>query len=160
MSKRKFSAANGYAGKFLDLQKFRLLSLRDELLDSIAGITKDSLRVGPEGSEASAGGMHMADAGSDTYDRGFALSTLSRGQDALYEIDDALSRLAKGVYGICEISGNAIPENRLAAIPFARYTVQEQGRREKEFLGRGVVPTVSLFGLDDAESDEDESGAN
>jgi hypothetical protein len=59
-------------------QKTKLLQLRDTLLDSMMGVSRDTLRSRAEGSEASAFGMHQADAGSDAYDRDFALSLLSR----------------------------------------------------------------------------------
>ena len=61
------------------------------MVDSMAGVAQDTLRSRAEGSEASAFGMHQADAGSDAYDRDFALSLLSQEQDALYEIDQALA---------------------------------------------------------------------
>ncbi len=71
------------------------------------GVAKDSLRSRAEGSEASAFGMHQADAGSDAYDRDFALSLLSQEQDSLYEINEALKRFETGTYGVCEISGKS-----------------------------------------------------
>src|ERR1700674_4187662 len=46
-------------------QKDKLLQLRDAMVDSMAGVAKDNLRSRAEGSEASAFGMHQADAGSD-----------------------------------------------------------------------------------------------
>ena len=67
----------------------RLLVLRDAMLDSMSGVAQDNLRSRAEGNEASAFGMHQADAGSDAYDRDFALNLLSQEQDALYEIDEA-----------------------------------------------------------------------
>src|SRR5439155_466213 len=91
------------------------LQLRDAMADSMAGVAQDTLRSRAEGSEASAFGMHQADAGSDAYDRDFALSLLSQEQDALYEIDQALKRIELGTYGKCEMSGKQIPRtpNRL-----------------------------------------------
>ena len=74
------------------------------MVDSMAGVAQDTLRSRAEGSEASAFGMHQADAGSDAYDRDFALSLLSQEQDALYEIDQALKRIEIGTYGVCEMS--------------------------------------------------------
>src|SRR5256714_7645609 len=71
---------------FVRKQKDKLLQLRDAMVDSMAGVAQDTLRSRAEGSEASAFGMHQADAGSDAYDRDFALSLLSQEQDALYEI--------------------------------------------------------------------------
>src|ERR1700720_4747321 len=90
-------------------QKEKLLNLRDAMVDSMAGVAQDTLRSRAEGSEASAFGMHQADAGSDAYDRDFALSLLSQEQDALYEIDQALKRIELGTYGVCEMSGKQIP---------------------------------------------------
>jgi DnaK suppressor protein len=87
------------------------------MVDSMAGVAQDTLRSRAEGSEASAFGMHQADAGSDAYDRDFALSLLSQEQDALYEIDQALRRIELGTYGKCEMSGKQIPRARLEAIP-------------------------------------------
>src|SRR5438105_13154223 len=78
---------------FIRKQKEKLLQLRDAMVDSMAGVAQDTLRSRAEGSEASAFGMHQADAGSDAYDRDFALSLLSQEQDALYEIDQALKRI-------------------------------------------------------------------
>src|SRR5947209_3357478 len=78
---------------FTRAQKEKLLQLRDAMVDSMAGVAQDTLRSRAEGSEASAFGMHQADAGSDAYDRDFALSLLSQEQDALYEIDQALKRI-------------------------------------------------------------------
>ncbi len=153
---------------FLKKQKAKLLALRDGMLDSMAGVAKDNLRSRAEGSEASAFGMHQADAGSDAYDRDFALSLLSQEQDALYEIEEALKRIENGTYGVCEISGKPIPHPRLEAIPFARYTVECQSQIEKQKKAIRVrQPVTSLFGLTEeetsgaaAESEEEESSSS
>jgi len=149
---------------FLKKQKEKLLALRDGMLDSMAGVAKDNLRSRAEGSEASAFGMHQADAGSDAYDRDFALSLLSQEQDALYEIEEAIKRIDSGTYGVCEMSGKAIPHPRLEAIPFARCTVECQSQIEKQRKAVRVrQPVTSLFGLTEeeagsaAESEEEEA---
>lgn len=146
---------------FLAKQRERLLILKDTLLDSMNGVAKDSLRSRAEGSEASAFGMHQADAGSDAYDRDFALSLLSQEQDSLYEIDQALKRIETGSYGVCEISNKAIPHARLEALPFTRYTVECQAEIEKRNrFSRVRQPVTSLFGLGDDEGgdgDDDDS---
>ncbi len=142
---------------FLARQQDRLLQLRDSLLDAMAGVAKDNLRSRAEGSEASAFGMHQADAGSDAYDRDFALSLLSQEQDALYEIEEALKRIELGSYGICEMSGKPISHPRLEALPFARCTVECQSQLEKQSkVSRARVPVTSLFGLTDEEPGEKE----
>lgn len=146
---------------FLRKQKAKLLQLRDTLLDSMMGVSRDTLRSRAEGSEASAFGMHQADAGSDAYDRDFALSLLSQEQDALYEIEEALKRIEGGTYGVCEMSGKPIPHARLEAIPFARFTVECQTQIEKQKKAlRTRQPVTSLFGLTEDEGgdgDEDDT---
>src|SRR5213592_2910249 len=146
---------------FTKAQKEKLLQLRDAMVDSMAGVAQDTLRSRAEGSEASAFGMHQADAGSDAYDRDFALSLLSQEQDALYEIDQALKRIELGTYGVCEMSGKPISHARLEAIPFARFTVECQSQLEKQNKASRVRQSVtSLFGLTDeegAEAEEEEA---
>ena len=142
---------------FVRKQKENLLQLRDAMVDSMAGVAQDTLRSRAEGSEASAFGMHQADAGSDAYDRDFALSLLSQEQDALYEIDQALKRIEMGTYGKCEMSGKPIPHARLEAIPFARFTVECQSQLEKQNKASRVRQSVtSLFGLTEEEGGEAE----
>jgi DnaK suppressor protein len=158
-------ANSGKQTPFLTKQRERLLALRDNILDSMNGVAKDTLRSRAEGSEASAFGMHQADAGSDAYDRDFALSLLSQEQDALYEIEEALKRVETGDYGMCEMSGKPIAHARLEAIPFARYTVECQAQIEKtNKIQRSRTPVTSLFGLTDgeeaAESEEEEAPAD
>ena len=144
--------------KFLEQQNKKLLDLRDHILDQMQGVAQDNLRSRPEGNEASAFGMHQADAGSDAYEKDFALSLLSQEQDALYEIEQALKRIEVGTYGICEMSGKPIPLSRMEAIPFARHTVECQAQVEKELKGRSRWDTAPQF-MDSTESffEEEES---
>jgi RNA polymerase-binding transcription factor DksA len=140
---------------FLKKQQKRLLDLRDTLMDAMAGVAQDNLRTRSEGSEASAFGMHQADAGSDAYDRDFALNLLSQEQDALYEIEEAIKRVSEGTYGTCEISSKPISKARLEAIPFARLTVECQAQLEKEQRNGYQRHSVrSLFGLNSEEGSE------
>ncbi len=55
-------------------------------------------------------------------ERDLALS--AQAQAAVEEIDHALAKFDLGTYGICEISGDAIPAERLDAIPWARERVE------------------------------------
>lgn len=142
---------------FVKLAKQKLLDLKDSLMDSMTGTASETLRNKAEGSEASAFGMHQADAGTDAYDRDFALSLLSQEQDALYEIEEALKRIEAGTYGICEMSNKRIPQARLEALPFARFTIECQQQYEKEVgPNSGRRQVRSLFGLMGSEDDEDD----
>ncbi len=55
-------------------------------------------------------------------ERDLALSAQAR--QAVEEIDRALTKMADGTYGICEVSGDPIPKERLEAIPWARERVE------------------------------------
>lgn len=103
-----------------------LFGLRKRLKNQMLGLAEHSAQ------EISSFGMHMADAGTDHFDRDFALSLLSADRDALYEVEQALKRIQKGTYGVCEMTGKPIPKSRLDAIPWARYTVESQVLLEKE----------------------------
>jgi RNA polymerase-binding transcription factor DksA len=151
------TGTNGsHPAAFVAKQKQRLLDLRDELVDAMSGMTRDTIRNAPEGSEASGSGMHQGDAGSDAYDRDFALSVLAKEQDALYEIEQALRRIQSGTYGVCEISLRKIPQARLEVIPFARLTVEEQAQWEKEYGNRRFRPSNEVgFSGGNTSDDED-----
>ncbi|MDG1358090.1 MAG: TraR/DksA C4-type zinc finger protein [Akkermansiaceae bacterium] len=130
---------------FAKKQHQKLLDLRDGILDAMYGVTHDTLK-NTDGMETGGGGMHTGDAGSDSYDRDFALNLLAKEQDALSEIEQAITRAETGVYGVCEMSGELIPNERLEAIPFARYTVGCQSRWEKEH-GNNRHSPKSEFGF-------------
>ena len=131
---------------FAKKQYQRLLDLRDGIMDAMNGITHDTLK-NTDGMETGGGGMHTGDAGSDSYDRDFALNLLAKEQDALSEIEQAITRCETGVYGVCEMSGDKIPNERLEAIPFARYTVQRQAEWEKSNNGGRNNGGKSEFGF-------------
>jgi len=145
-----------FSSTFLEKQKTKLAELRDHILDQMQGVAQDSLRE-PASGGGSAFGMHQADAGSDAYEKDFALSLLSQEQDALYEIEEALKRIEAGSYGVCEMSGQPIPVNRLEAIPFARFTVDCQSRFEQENKGRNRWESTQPF-LETADTSEEEGG--
>ena len=111
-----------------DWDRYRqiLLDLRDQLVRQMNGLAKESAEQLPGYS------MHMADSGTDNFDRDFALSLLSSDQDAIYEIDEALKRIERGSYGVCELTGKPIPKARLDAIPWARFTVEAQAQLERD----------------------------
>ncbi len=155
VAKVSSNGGGSHSAAFVDKQRQRLLELRDTLVDSMSGMTRDTIRNAPEGSEASGSGQHQGDAGSDAYDRDFALSVLAKEQDALYEIEQALRRIKGGTYGVCEISEVKIPVARLEAIPFARLTVECQAQWEKEYGNRRFRPSDEV-GFSGGVQEEDE----
>jgi DnaK suppressor protein len=133
--------------------KNNLLELRERLRDQMDGLAKES-------AEQMAGySLHMADSGTDNFDRDFALSLLSSDQDAIYEIEEALRRMQRGTYGTCELTGKPIPKARLDAIPWTRFTVEAQSQLEREGALRqkrlGSLGTVDATGVIEVEDDDD-----
>jgi RNA polymerase-binding transcription factor DksA len=130
-----------------------LLELRDQLLKQMSGLAKESAQ------ELAGYSLHMADSGTDNFDRDFALSLLSSDQDAIYEIEEALKRIEKNSYGICELTGKPIPKARLEAIPWTRFTVQAQAQLEREGALRqrrlGPLGTVDSVGVAEVEEEEE-----
>lgn len=118
--------------KYLRYYKL-LIQLRDHVDSGLTLHAEDTLKRSnrEDSGDLSGYGQHMADAGTDNFDRDFALSLVSNEQEALYEIQEAIQRIKKGTYGICETSGKPIPKERLLAVPFARYSVESQADIEK-----------------------------
>lgn len=144
---------------FLAKQYVRLVEIKDILIDTITLTGKDHLRTRAENSEASANGMHMGDAGSDAYDRGFALASISRQSDSLSEIEAAIKRILDGSYGCCQDCGKPIPKPRLVALPFTQLGVDCQSAREKSGRNTGPAraPRTPIFGgFDNAEEETEE----
>lgn len=130
-----------------------LLLLREQLVNQMGGLARESAE------EMAGYSLHMADSGTDNFDRDFALSLLSSDQDALYEIDEALKRIEKDTYGVCELTGKIIPKARLDAIPWARFTVDAQRELEREGALRqrklGALGTLEGNGSSEPDDDDD-----
>lgn len=117
---------------FLEEQKKALLDLRDKLLPNMQDVTRDHLRSGAS-NVSSSSGQHIGDAGSEAEVRDLTIRLLGKDREQLFEIDEALERIRRGFYGICEISLEIIPKKRLQARPFCRLTVKCQEEFEKKY---------------------------
>lgn len=110
-----------------------LLDLRASLTEGIERHSEETLKrsAKDDAGDLSAYGQHMADAGTDTFDRDFALSMVASEQEALSEIDAAIKRINDGTYGVCEITQKPIAKERLLAVPFTRYSAEAQKDLER-----------------------------
>jgi len=130
-----------------------LVDLRERLRNQMNGLARESAE------EMASYSLHMADSGTDNFDRDFALSLLSADQDAVYEIEEALKRIEKGTYGICELTAKQIPKTRLDAIPWTRFTVEAQAQLERDGALRqrrlGALGTVDSTGATEVEEEEE-----
>ena len=145
---------------------FRLLmDLRNHVTGQLDQHTEDTLKRSSkdDAGDLSSYGQHMADAGTDTFDRDFALSLVSSEQEALSEIEAAIQRIRTGTYGICEITQKPIAKERLLAVPFTRYSAEAQKEIERNRYrtrtGAGLFGEIgeegaSLSGGGDDDGDE------
>lgn len=115
--------------KELDRYREILLQKRSELVGDIANIEDEALR-------ASSGSLstlpqHMAEQGSDAFDQAISLDLAQVDRHLLREIDAALKRIDDGTYGICERTGKRIAPERLAELPWARYSIEAAREMER-----------------------------
>lgn len=140
-----------------------LIDLRTSLTEGIERHSEETLKRSSkdDAGDLSAYGQHMADAGTDTFDRDFALSMVASEQEALSEIDAAIKRIHDGTYGICEITQKPIARDRLLAVPFTRYSAEAQKDIERNRLrSRTQAGLFGEMGEDGAGRSDDDGGGD
>jgi DnaK suppressor protein len=101
----------------------KLLALRDRLAGDVSSLADEALQSQDEASgNLSHVPLHMADLG--TYEREFTLGLLENEEQTLDEIAAALGRIEQGTFGHCAGCRQAIPKDRLHALPYARCCVE------------------------------------
>ena len=118
-------AAKKYSKKKLALFKkhieAKLKNLTDDLDDS-----RDSLEsnTGSDSlAQESVYSVHMADAGTDSYEREKGYHFINRKTDYIKALTTALERIEDGTFGVCVITGELIPEERMLEVPNATKSV-------------------------------------
>lgn len=127
-----------------DLERFRgiLQQLEGRVSADYQHLTDEAL----ENFNDSRSPQHLAELGTDAYEREFSLRFAESDHQVLQEIRAALSRIDKGTYGLCErclAAGKShtkasIPKTRLKEIPYARNCVSCEREREEQGT-RGAV---------------------
>jgi RNA polymerase-binding protein DksA len=119
----------------IEILEQTLLEKRREILRNVTEFEDEALkqsRLDASG-DLSSMPIHMADLGTDNYEQEFALDLMGSERKLLNEIDDALQRIEKGTYGVCEGTGKPICKARLKAQPWARYSVEYARKLEQGF---------------------------
>ncbi len=115
-------------------EKFKktLLREREKITGEIALLSESALSSSQRESSGDLSGysLHMADMGTDTFQRDLELGLVSKEQEILYKIDEALRMIEDGTYGICQTCGKPIKESRLRAVPFAKLCIACQEKEE------------------------------
>jgi RNA polymerase-binding protein DksA len=130
--------------KFLASQRQALLALKRQVYEQLRIITPFDKSSGQD-----FGDIALADEQSN-----LDMNVNEMTYDTLKDIDEALGRLTRGTYGICEMTGELIPVARLEALPFARCTVEAQRSAERHRAGRQRAVGLSF---DDAPTEADEA---
>ncbi len=111
-----------------------LLQKRRELMEQLGYIRETSFSdtIKDASGENSAYTFHMADQGTDTQEREKAFLFAYREGRLIYHIDEALQRIEKGTYGLCQNCGKPISPERLEAVPHARLCIECKAKEEAE----------------------------
>jgi DnaK suppressor protein len=117
-----------------DLEKYEklLLSRRAELMQELGQLQKSGLNstVKDASGEISSYSTHMADQGTDSFEREKTFQLASKGGRFLHHIDEALRRIKDKTYGKCLECGKEISRARLEAVPHARYCIECKEKEE------------------------------
>ncbi|MFA5251673.1 MAG: TraR/DksA C4-type zinc finger protein [Phycisphaerae bacterium] len=138
-----------------EIEKFKaqLLAKRDEIMNNVTHMEDETLRK--QRSDLSNMPIHLADAGTDTFELENTLGLVGSERKLLQEIDDALERIENDTYGICEGgTEHPIPKVRLKAIPWTRYCVKCASLSEKGLLSREEPRRDSDYGRISEEQDD------
>ena len=114
-----------------ELEQYRLLLLekRNELLGDVVSMSNEALH----GDDADLSHMpiHMADVGSDQFEKELTLGLVESERAMLQEIDEALQRIDDRTYGVCQATGKPIAKARLKIKPWAKYSVEAAREMER-----------------------------
>jgi RNA polymerase-binding transcription factor DksA len=111
----------------------RLAAERERLENVKSSLEADGLGTESESeslSELSDADQHQADTATETFDRERDFSILEQVEAELHDVERALQRLDEGTYGRCEACGEPIEEERLEALPAARFCLKHQAMAE------------------------------
>lgn len=116
------------------LKKFQelLIKEKEKLLKGKVHI-EEILKKSPKEAtgELSTYRTHIADLGSDTFQKEIAAYLTTQETQILMKIDNALRKIEEGIYGKCERCNKEIDEGRLEAIPYAEFCIDCQRELEK-----------------------------
>lgn len=116
-----------------ELTRFRemLLRKRAELVGDVSQMEREALQGSGSLSNMP---QHMAEQGSETYDTTLSLDLAAADRKLIKEIDDAIARIDRGTYGICEFTGKPIKPDRLEELPWARYSIEAARELERRSM--------------------------
>jgi len=117
-----------------DFAQFKkiLLALRAKLVGKVDYMQEEALKKSRQDASGDLSNVpiHMADVGTDNYERELMIELIQSGEASVRSIDDALEKIEEGTFGICESCEKKINKERLKAVPYARLCVNCQRKEE------------------------------
>ncbi|MBU6391668.1 MAG: TraR/DksA C4-type zinc finger protein [Planctomycetota bacterium] len=109
-----------------------LLSIRERLVGKVDFMQEEALKKSRQDASGDLSNVpiHMADVGTDNYERDLMIELIQSGEQGLRDIDIALEKIEEGTFGICEICRKKINKERMRAVPSASLCIDCQ--REEE----------------------------
>jgi RNA polymerase-binding protein DksA len=113
--------------------KAKLLDEKKRVVEEMGELQNENLKtsIADKSGENSRYSFHLGDTASLAYGREFSMGLAERQQKYLVQIDEALQRIEDGTYGICLVSNESIPIERLEEVPVAKYSVKGKEILEK-----------------------------
>ena len=108
----------------------RLDEERDRLTRTLAELEEQSDAQKESLQELSVYDQHQGDIGTETFEMEKDASIIESVRAGLEDIEAATARLDKGTYGTCQRCGEPIADERLEAVPAARYCLEHQAEVE------------------------------
>ena len=122
--------------KVAELAQYKtiLLDLRKKLVGNVTFMEDEALGKSRQDASGDLSNVpiHMADVGTDNYDRDLTIGLIQNGEEELKAIDNALERIGDKTYGSCEECGKKIAKARLTALPYVHNCIECQRLEEEE----------------------------
>jgi RNA polymerase-binding protein DksA len=124
----------------LEYFKGKLLAEKQKVLEEMGDLQQDNLKqsISDAAGENSRYSYHLGDVASLSYGREFSMGLAERQQKYLEQIDEALSRVEDGTYGICKVTGEPIDAERLEEVLVAKYSVKGKEILERRKRQQGL----------------------
>lgn len=124
------------------MNRLMVLKFKKLLLKEREKLEKDIKHLEFKTREDSSGDLsthtyHIADVGTDNFDKDMNLGLCGTEQELLQEVDTALDRIKNGSYGRCEICKDDIPQKRLRVVPYAHFCLKCKEKIEEEKRAKG-----------------------
>ena len=137
--------------------RLRLMRMRDIMTGQIDFLVTDNLNRSANDNDLD---FRSEEAGTDHFDRDFALNRAGLNQDTVFEIDQAINRIEMNTFGVCESCEKPIEKRRMSALPYSRLCIKCKAAMESDrtrfrsFDSQALFPAVDKTGPEPGPEEE------